>query len=149
MEEWSVGSRSLCLVDASLLLDFLGAEALDALCRERRLGTGELSRDGVLAVRNGRRGAPGVDLESLVAAGAFEVLGATAEEMASAVRWIGSRALCMAELELVSLVLAGKGTLCTRDVVVARAIRELGLDDRLEPAEGFMARPSLPANGGR
>jgi hypothetical protein len=51
--------------------------------------------------------------------------------VAAVVRWVGSGALGSAELELVALVMAGKGVLRTRDTVVRRVVKELGLEGAL------------------
>jgi hypothetical protein len=135
VEERIVGCESRCLVDAGLLMEAARCGRLEELCGGGGVATGELTLASVRYWRDDAGECHVIDLGALVADGRLEVLSASATEVAAVVRWVGSGALGSAELELVALVMAGKGGLGTADSAVRRMAIQLGLEERLEQVE--------------
>lgn len=120
----SVESALRCLVDGWELLELLRGGSFDRLAESQRLATGRLTYVAVQDCGSDIR----TPLAHLITSGRLEVLDASALELAQVLRWTGSGSVSAAELELIALVLAGKGTLQTRDVVVMRVLSEFGID---------------------
>lgn len=129
-EPSSVGMESKCLIDVGVLAHALRRGLLlDGLCATRRIAVNELALESVGPWKNDSRcGEAVMRLARAIADGRVEVLRANVGEIAAVVRWVGSERLSGAELEAVALALAGKGGLCTRDAVVIRVMRELGIE---------------------
>lgn len=139
-----MGSSSLCLVDAMVLVDGVKHGFLEALLNGSCIGVAESARGEVKYYRDEQGNKHPIDLTPQVQGGRLTVVKATAAEVQGLVAKRLQRRLGQGELESLALVVARGHDFCTADKTAVREMKDLGVLERWISLEELLARLNPP-----
>ena len=139
-----VGSGSLCLVDAMVLVDAVKHGFLKALLDGSCIGVAASALGEVKYYRDDQGKQQLIDLTPHVQAGRLTVVTATATEVQGLVAKGLQRRLGRGELESLALVVARSHDFCTADKTAVREIKDLGVLERWISLEELLATLNPP-----
>lgn len=139
-----MGSSSLCLVDAMVLVDGVKHGFLEALFDGRSIGVAESALGEVKYYRDDHGNEHPIDLTPHTQAGRLTVVKATAAEVQSLVAKGLQRRLGQGELESLALVVARGHDFCTADKTAVREMKDLSVVARWISLEELLARLDPP-----
>ena len=139
-----MGSSSLYLVDAMVLIDGVKYGFLEPLLDGPRIGVGQAALEEVQYYKDDSRERHPIDLTPQISAGRLTVCSATAVEVGALLARLSRKAFGRGELESLALCLAREDLFCTCDRRVVKEMKNLGLLQRWVPLEDLLSTLNPP-----